>query len=134
MSGLVLDLIGVNRIRRQDVLGLVRDRASVNEKACRQLMPLLPSCTNLECICHGYNNSGGKFVLPITEKYLGAFNGIIKNSQATRLLVKEFFSEPVERYSVRWFSQAFQTIQQFRNVNKLSALYSTLAETNACPK
>jgi hypothetical protein len=63
-------------IDRKDVIGLERDRAGVKEKACRRLLPTLPCCNDLECICRGFQNIGKKFVVPTVDKYLVAFNGI----------------------------------------------------------
>ncbi len=79
MSGLLLDVASAQSIACKGVLGLSRDRASVNDKVVRHVLHLLPCCIDLECFCHTGANARGKFEFPTTAKYLQAFNGVIKN-------------------------------------------------------
>jgi hypothetical protein len=123
MFGFLLDSCRKVGIDRTSIIGTPRDRHSVNEKAQKLLFPLLPRNTDLPCTCHTLSNTGFKIDVPILGKYMKNYNNLLGKSHACALLFKTCTGESAERFSIKWLSKAFQTIQHFRLWVQLLAFY-----------
>jgi queuine/archaeosine tRNA-ribosyltransferase len=98
MASLLFDCASDCNIARHDVLGINRDRHSVNGRAWTLLAPFFPNTLNMTCNCHNCDNCADKCTFRHLNKYIGYFNRIIANSPTARMYFKLAFLEAVQRY------------------------------------
>ena len=77
----------------------MRDRASTNEVAIRNIKVLYPNLLDIGCFSHTIDNAGGHFQTPTLEEFMKLWINLFSRSPRTRLLRKELTGRAMASYS-----------------------------------
>ena len=94
------------KIRTNQIIFSVRDRAAVNGAAIRELKSVIKNMTDGECICHTLDHVGEHFHTPLLDGFISTITYIFSTSPAACLLWSEMFGcTPESECPTRWWSK-----------------------------
>ena len=92
-------------IHGSHLLAVMRDRASVNNVAVRNIGILYPLAMDIGCFSHTLCHVGEKFQVPTITKFMQHWEQMFKHSHKARLLWREQTGRSIATYSsTRWWS------------------------------
>lgn len=101
MESLYTDL----QLRGQQVLAMMRDGASVNGAAIRNLQAFMPKMMDITCFAHTLDNVGSHFNTPFLDDFAQAWVRLFSSSWTARLRWKERTGQSMKTVSnTRWWS------------------------------
>lgn len=93
-------------ISGDNLVAVMRDRASVNNVAVSNLLIMYPWIIDIGCFSHTINNAGDKFEVPTLNKFMKHWEQMFKHSYKSRLLWREKTGRSIVTYSpTRWWSK-----------------------------
>ena len=109
----LMSCLAVDRKFGSDMLiGGMRDGASVNGAALRQLKFFFPNLMDIVCFSHTVDNVGGHFEFRILDVFTQHWIGLFAHSYNARLLWKEKTGQSMRSHSTtRWWSK-WEILQQ----------------------
>ena len=108
MTGLAVDY----NFGSSAIIGGMRDGASVNGAALRQLLFFYPKLFDIVCFSHTIDNVGGHFELHILDSFARYWKSMFTHSYNARLVWKERTGVSIRTFSdTRWWSQ-WENLQQ----------------------
>lgn len=117
------------QIDEKNLCFAIMDGASVNQRAIKNLNPIVPGLKRLICLSHCSNVYGNEFTndlaFKILTKFIQHWSRLIKNSQACRRIFHEKTKHAVQHLSyVRWFTFSDVCNQVFDNFEHVKELVS----------
>ena len=113
------------------VLGVMRDRASINNVATRTLRIVYPNIVDIGCFSHTFNLIGEKFVTPVLLEFMTSWISLYAHSPKACFLWKEQTGHSITMFCpTRWWSRwevMNQLLVQFGDVEMLLKCHEDLA-------
>lgn len=113
VSGALVDILMEDlHISRRHLLAAMRDGASVNTLAIKNMEPLFPNLVDVTCFSHTLDRVGENFRITHASEFVSAWVSLFSHSFKARLAFKEQTGINVKRLSkTRWWSR-WEVIQQ----------------------
>ena len=124
-------------ISSNQLLAVMRDRASVNEVALKTVKIVYPHCLSIGCFSHTIDHVGEHFNTPILSEFITAWISLFAHSPKCRMIWKELTGKAMGSFSAtRWWSRweiMDQILVQFGDIYKFLHT-EDLGSNAACTK
>ena len=103
----LISVLSVNfGVSPNQLLAVMRDRASVNEVALKTVKIVYPYCLNVGCFSHTIDHVGDHFTTPVLSEFITAWISLFAHSPKCRMIWKELTRRAMGSFSAtHWWSR-----------------------------